>query len=123
MALDHEPSFGVRQVLDATDGARHALDRAVVRVKDLTSDRFRPGDARSLGGALDRTANVVRDWTRSWHWYRTSHGRRARRLRRQQQGVAAQNRNGEKSGGVGAVEQITAARRWRVFVTHGYSRQ
>src|SRR5262249_27580892 len=54
MTLDGEPSFGVRQVLDATDDDRYALERAVVGVKDLTSDRFRPGDARRLGGTLDR---------------------------------------------------------------------
>src|SRR5262245_175879 len=125
MALDREPSFGVGQVLDAADDNGHALERAVVRVKNLTTDRFRPGDARRLrsaldglgstlhrpGPALDRTPDVVRNRTRSWHWYRASHGRRARRLRRQQQGVTAQNRNGQKSDGVAAVGQITSALR------------
>src|SRR6266478_9027123 len=106
MPFDGEPSLGVRTVLDATDDNRGSLERSAALVKDLTTDHLWPGRARRLGRARDRTAEILGDWTRSWHWLRSSQGRRAGEARRSQDTVAGNNRNDEKPGCIGSIQEV-----------------
>src|SRR5262249_51759868 len=123
MALDGELALGVRPVLDAADDDRRALERRTVLVKDLTTDHLWPGQPRRLGRALDRLAEVLGDWTRGGCGLRSRQGRRAGEVRRCQQGVAGENRNDEKPGCIGSIQDVATTILRRALVTHRYFRQ
>src|SRR5206468_10161957 len=121
--LDGEPSLGVCPVLDATDDDRRALERSTAVVKDLTTDHLWPGQTRRLGSALDRLAEILGDWTRSWRWLRSSQRRRAGEARRSQHRVAGNNRNDEKPGCIRSIQDVATTILRRALVTHRYFRQ
>jgi hypothetical protein len=123
VTLDGELALGVRPMLDAADDDRGALEWRAVCVKDLTTDHLWPGDARRLGRALDRLAEILADCARSGRWTRTSHRRRAGDIRRSQHRVAGHNRNDEKPGSIGSVQKVATTIRRRALVTHRYFRQ
>src|SRR5256885_701208 len=103
--------------LASADRDGGALERSAARVKDLTTDHLWPGPPRRLGRALDRFAEVLGNRTGSWRWLGSVQGRRAGEVRRSQHAVAGNNRNNEKPGCIGSIQDVATTIRRRALVT------